>query len=181
MKIRAAAKAPDLTGEGYANHSRRMRLMDPIGGTVLYLMYLPDELAEAGLADVWEQTPRPGRKPLLQRTGKALPVASFTVRLMNRGQEGSVGGDVRTLKRLAKADSPLRLDMAGQFLGLYRVTGLSVRQTKWTRGGNPSDAEADVELTTASDGVAAIGPVPRLSGIKGQMRGAARPRRKRNR
>ena len=157
-----------------------VRLFDPLGGTVVRLPWMPDEIETSSVAQSWTQVPRPGRVPLLLSQGKNLPVINLPFRLVNPGHVSHVEGTISALEKLARSSNPVRLDVAAQFRGMYRITALSKRETAWDVTGKVTDAEITLELTRSSDMVVAVGPIKRKTkkskrgGIRGRLKGAAR-------
>lgn len=169
-----ASEAFAQTSGGY------VRLFDPLGGTVVRLPWMPEEIETSNVAQAWTQVARPGRVPLLLSQGKNLPTVSLPFRLVNLGQAGHVEGTIAALEKLARSSNPIRLDVASQFRGMYRITALTKRETHWAADGKVADAEITLELTVSSDMVAAVGPIKRKTkkskkgGIKGRLKGGAR-------
>ena len=169
-----ASDAFRQTGGGY------VRLFDPLGGTVVRLPWMPDEIETSSVAQAWTQVPRPGRVPLLLSQGKNLPVINLPFRLVNPGQGAHVEGTIDALEKLARSSNPVRLDVASQFRGMFRITNLTKRETAWNRNGKVTDADITLELTKSSDMVAAVGPIKRKSkkskkgGIRGRLKNGAR-------
>ena len=157
-----------------------VRLFDPLGGTVVRLPWMPDEIETSNIAQAWTQVARPGRVPLLLSQGKNLPVVNLPFRLVNPGQAGHVEGTIAALEKLARSSNPVRLDVASQFRGMYRITALGKRESMWDADGKVVDAEITLELTQSSDMVAAVGPIKRKSkkskrgGIRGRLKNGAR-------
>ena len=174
-------RLPSRTGDRSRTPSGGyVRLFDPLGGTVVRLPWMPDEIETSSVAQSWTQVPRPGRVPLLLSQGKNLPVINLPFRLVNAGQAPHVEGTIDALEKLARSSNPVRLDVAQQFRGMYRITALSKRETMWDTTGKVTDAEITLELTRSSDMVVAVGPIKRKTkkskrgGIRGRLKGAAR-------
>lgn len=157
-----------------------VRLFDPLGGTVVRLPWMPEEIETGNLAQAWTQLARPGRVPLLMSAGKNLPTVNLPFRLIHPGGATPVQGTLDALNKLARSSNPLRLDVASQYRGMYRITALSVVERSWDTTGKPTDAEVTLELTKSSDMVIAVGPVKRATkktkrgGIKGRLKGGVR-------
>lgn len=146
---------------------RTLRLIHRNNRSLVRLPYLPDDLRLSGLADVWEQRERPGRAPLLLRTGKNLTTVALTCVLGDpAGSAKPVAATIRLLRAFAAQREPLRARFATRDMGPVRVTGLTVTETMWDTAGQPVRATVDVELTAASDAAAAVGPVPRKKRAK---------------
>lgn len=153
-----------------------VRLFDPFTGTIVRLPWMPDEIETSNIAQAWEQVNRPGRRPLLLSRGKNLPTVALPVRLVTPGHASDIQGTLDTLEKLARSSNPLHLNVGAQFRGAWRITGLTARETHWNAGGKPVDADVTLELTAASDMVAAVGPIRRKAkkgGIRGRLKGAA--------
>jgi len=65
-----------------------VRLFDPLGGTVVRLPWMPEEIETSNVAQAWSEVPRPGRVPLLLSSGKNLPVVSLPFRLVTPASRG---------------------------------------------------------------------------------------------
>jgi phage protein U len=141
--------------------SASVRIFDPLGGTVVRLPWMPDEIETSNTAQAWTQLARPGRKPLLMSQGKQLQVVTFPARLTHAGQQIGVTPTITALEKLARSSNALRLDVAGQYRGDYRITGLTVTERQWSRDGQITDADVQVELTQTSDMAVAVGPIKR--------------------
>ena len=174
-------RLPSRTGDRSRTPSGGyVRLFDPLGGTVVRLPWMPDEIETSSVAQSWTQVPRPGRVPLLLSQGKNLPVINLPFRLVNAGQAPHVEGTIDALEKLARSSNPVRLDVAQQFRGMYRITALSKRETMWDTTGKVTDAEITLELTRSSDMVVAVGPIKRKTkkskkgGPRGRLKNARR-------
>ena len=169
-----ASEAFAQTSGGY------VRLFDPLGGTVVRLPWMPEEIETSSIAQAWTQVQRPGRVPLLLSSGKNLPKVSLPFRLVNPGRGSHVEGTIDALEKLARSSNPVRLDVAQQFRGMYRITALSKRETAWDVTGKVTDAEITLELTRSSDMVVAVGPIKRKTkkskkgGPRGRLKNARR-------
>lgn len=169
-----ASEAFAQTSGGY------VRLFDPLGGTVVRLPWMPEEIETSSIAQAWTQVQRPGRVPLLLSSGKNLPKVSLPFRLVNPGRGSHVEGTIDALEKLARSSNPVRLDVAQQFRGMYRITALSKRETMWDTTGKVTDAEITLELTRSSDMVVAVGPIKRKTkkskkgGPRGRLKNARR-------
>lgn len=171
--------APGVQADALAHLRGGVRLFDPLSGVLLRLPWLPDEIESGGLAQSWESVNRPARRPLLLARGGSLATTNLPFRLI-RADGGHVGDELDRLNTLAGSANPIRLDLARQFRGVWRITGLSCRETAWDAQGRPVDVTVSLELTAASDAAANIGPVRKKSkktkrgGIKGRLKRAAR-------
>lgn len=167
VTLPAPVDASRTPGGGY------VRLFDPLGGTIVRLPWMPDEIETSNIAQAWDQVARPGRVPLLLSRGKNLPTLTFPIRLVNPGQSGHVEGTIDALEKLARSSNPVRLDVASQYRGMFRITALSKRETMWNRNGKVVDCEVTIELTRSSDMVVAVGPIKRKT-VRGKAGGMRR-------
>lgn len=140
---------------------RRMRMFTREAG-LLRLPLIPTARTRSGIEDVWDQIPRPGRKPILYRTGKNLEVFSFTAELYDGGR--SVKPYQTLLENLAASDDPVVVTLSAEQMGLFRVTGAAFTDTEENQAGKPTRSTADIELTEDSDASPVVGPVPRGGG-----------------
>lgn len=180
MKIRLPKRPAPYDPGKHPNGGRYLRLFDPLAGTVVRMPWMPDEIETSNLAQQWTQINRPGRTPLLYSQGKSLQTVTFPVRLVYPGQTHVVDGTIKALEKLTRGSNPVRLDVASQYYGLFRITALTKRETRWNARGQVVDAEITIELTQSSDAAAAVGPIKRksklgkLGGVKGRLKNGAR-------
>ena len=180
MKIKLPKRPKPYNPKKHPNGGRYLRLFDPLAGTVVRMPWMPDEIETGNLAQQWTQINRPGRKPLLLSQGKSLPTVSFSVRLVYPGQSNVVDGTIKALEKLNRSQNPVRLDIASQYRGLFRISAMSKRETMWNENGQVTDAEITLELTESSDMAAAVGPIRRktklgkVGGVKGRLKNGAR-------
>jgi hypothetical protein len=148
---------------GYqADVNRQLTLFAPIVGTVV-LPWWPDEIASSALAGVYETQDRPGRQPLLLRSGDPLPEirVGCVVSTSNPDQPGNVANVLTALRTLAvRAKFPITVKMASR-TGRYRITDLGITELEWDKSGEPTMAEVSLTLTTASGTVIPVGPIRR--------------------
>ena len=147
---------------GYASEvTRQVQLVARVLGTVV-LPWWPDEIADSNLAGIHETQDRPGRTPLLLRSGNPLPELRIgcVVSTSNTGQDGNVAELLAGLRRLALAKNPLTVKLASRSAP-YRITDLGITELDWDSDGQPSSAEVSITLTSASDAVVPVGPIKR--------------------
>lgn len=145
---------------GYESEvTRQVRISAPSVGEVV-LPWWPDEIADSNLAGVYETQDRPGRKPLLIRSGNPLPElrVGCIVSTSNTGQSGNVAAVLAGLRGLALARKPVTVKLASRS-STYRVTDLGITELDWDTDGQPSSAEVSLTLTSASDAVVPVGPI----------------------
>ncbi len=146
---------------GYATpESKQVRLSAPVLGSVV-LPWWPDEIATSNLASVYEEQTRPGRTPLLLRSGDSLPELRIgcIVSTTDLGQDENVAEVLDALRKLARARKPLTVKVASRG-GSYRMTDLGITELEWdAKTGQPSSAEVSITLIEASDAVVPVGPI----------------------
>lgn len=140
---------------------RALRMFTREAG-LLRLPFVPEAISTSDAADVWETIDRPGRKPILIRSGKNLEKLSFAARLYSGGR--SIAGMQKQLRQLAASQDPIVVTFADDDRGVFRITGLAFTDTDETSGGKPTESVADIELTEDSDAAPVVGPVPRGRG-----------------
>lgn len=140
---------------------RRMRMYTREAG-LLRLPLIPVSRSTTDVQDVWEEVDRPGRAPLLIRTGKNLEKLAFGAELYDRGR--SVADYQRLLRRLARSEDPTVVILSAEHMGTFRITGLAFTDTNENADGKPTRSTADIELTEDSDASPIVGPVPRGKG-----------------
>lgn len=145
---------------GYASEvTRQVRLTAPTVGEVV-LPWWPDEISSAAMAGVYETQDRPGRTPLLLRSGDPLPELRIgcIVSTTNPEQPGDVAQVVTALRRMAVVKKPVTVKLASRS-ARYRITDLGITELDWDISGEPSSAEVAITLTTASDATVPVGPI----------------------
>jgi phage protein U len=140
---------------------RRMRMFTREAG-LLRLPLVPVARSRAGIEDVWEQIPRPGRKPIMYRTGKNLETLSFAAELYDNGR--SVKPYQKLLEDLCASEDPVVVTLSAEQMGVFRITGCAFTDTEENAAGKPTRSTADIELTEDSDASPVVGPVPRGGG-----------------
>lgn len=145
---------------GYESEvTRQVRISAPAIGTVV-LPWWPDEIASANLAGVYEEQARPGRTPLLLRSGDPLPELRIgcIVSTTSADRPGSVATVIAGLRRLALAKKPVDVKLASRSAS-YRITDLGITELDWDTTGEPSSAEVSLTLLSASDAAVPVGPI----------------------
>lgn len=144
---------------GYrSNITRQARLFAPTIGTVV-LPWWPDEISGSNLAGIYETQERPGRTPLLLRSGDPLPeVRIGCVVSTAAADRGNVQRTLTYLGRMSRTRATVTLKLASR-AGRYRVTDLGITELDWDKVGNPSSAEVSMTLISASDAAVPVGPV----------------------
>lgn len=146
--------------EGYASDvNRQVRLQAPAVGTVV-LPWWPDEVAEANLAGVYEEQLRPGRTPLLLRSGDPLPEVRIgcIISTTSADAPGNVENVLAALRKMATAKKPVTMKLASRS-ARYRVTDLGITELDWDTQGRASSAEVSLTLLSASDAAVPVGPI----------------------
>jgi hypothetical protein len=147
---------------GYASEvTRQVRISAPVIGEVV-LPWWPDEIAGGNLAGIYETQDRPGRTPLLLRSGDPLGELRIgcIVATNNPEQPGNVGQVLGALRRMAVVKKPVTIKLASRS-GRYRITDLGITELDWDSTGQPSQAEVSITMTAASDAVVPVGPIKR--------------------
>lgn len=147
---------------GYASDiKRQVRLAAPNVGTVV-LPWWPDEIATSNLASVYETQERPGRAPLLLRSGDSLPevrIGCIVATNISPSQR-NVGNVLNGLRRLSRARKPVTLRLASRS-DRYRITDLGITELEWDDKGRPVSAEVSITLVVASNAAVPVGPIRR--------------------
>lgn len=155
-----------------------MRLITTGLGT-LRLPFIPEDIAVSGLAGSWEQVARPGRVPVLRRTGLNLASTRVSVVVWQQGQ--SIQSIIDVVKIHAESANPTSLILSKVTRGAMRITELSWSETDWNRDGAPIQATLDMTLTSSSDASAPIGPVPKPKPPKSKGKAKAKGKGKKKR
>lgn len=143
---RPAAKAPPAP-----KHPRAYIATDT--GLKVALPFAPVESSIGGLADPFETLDRPGRRPLLRRSGDSLPTVSFTVVLARTDNQSSVHGEITMLREIAYSGARVTVGGLSSYeAGPWRMTGCDVTILARAYGSNRvTRAEVAITLTTDSD------------------------------
>lgn len=146
---------------GYTTpESKQVRLSAPSVGTVV-LPWWPDEVATSNIAAVYEEQQRPGRTPLLLRSGSSLHEVRIgcIVSVSNpEVTDDNVANVLDGLATLATVASPVSVKMASR-TAQYRITDLGITELDWDETGAPIAAEVSLTLVTASDASVPVGPI----------------------
>lgn len=129
--------------------------------------YAPVEVSVSGDGSAWAVTDRPGRLPLLQRSGRQLREVTFTIIIADPDNQIDVEADIKTLWKMYRRGGRVRLDLGdgGADAGggrWHRMTSLARKSVARQYGSNKiTAAEVEVTLTEANDvdAVARVGPV----------------------
>lgn len=157
-----ALAMPPHGGLRAPNTKRMARLYSQGVGTVI-LPWWPSDVAWDGLAPAWEQQPRPGRKPLLLRSGESLPTLRIGCVVAAPTPDTSVWPVLNGLGKIAASPYVCALSL-GSRLSYWRVSQFSYTELDWTSAkdgqfGACSKAEVSLELTQPSDASIPMGPV----------------------
>ncbi len=154
VEVRVSGYQSDVT--------RQLTIFAPVVGTVV-LPWWPDEIATSSLAGIYETQDRPGRAPLLLRSGDPLPEVRVGCIVSTNGpdQTGNVAEVLAALRSLAvRPHLPVTVKMASRS-GSYRITDLGITEMEWDASGEPTMAEVSLTLTTASNAAIPVGPIKR--------------------
>jgi hypothetical protein len=147
---------------GYTSEiKRQVRLSAPVLGTVV-LPWWPDEIATSNLASVYETQERPGRAPLLLRSGDSLPEVRIgcIVETSISPTQRNVNQVLIALRKMARARKPVTLRIASRS-DRYRITDLGITELEWDNQGRPVSAEVSITLVVASNAAVPVGPIRR--------------------
>lgn len=158
---------------GYATpEARQVRLSAPSVGTVV-LPWWPEDVATTNLAAIYEEQARPGRTPLLLRSGDSLHEVRIgcIVSVTNpEWSDDNVAQVLDGLVTLAEVVTPVALKLATRS-GQYRITDLGITELDWDETGAPVSAEVSLTLVSASDAAVPVGPIKRKQPPPGKGKG----------
>lgn len=139
-------------------------------GIKLNLRFAPRATTLSGSADRWETLDRPGRAPLVRRSGDGLPTLTFDLQLGYADHQASAEYHVYYLRRIAYSGARITLGgMSTQEAGPWRMSDLSIDVTARQQGTNRiTRATATITLIAAYDATV----VPRG---KGPVSGGHKP------
>lgn len=146
-----------LSGEVAAE--RRARLVTADVGTTV-LPYLPSQRDVSGLADGWEQVPRPGAEPLQFRRSLAAATERLTFTVNGHGQ--SIASFLAEMKAHRRSRKTTQFFNGAAASAPSQVTELSwvFGEHFFTSSGEPTKADITIGLTEASAANVAVGPLP---------------------
>ena len=108
---------------------------DPAGLT-FSATYAPREVEYSGFEAIYQEVERPGRKPLLRKSGEALRRISMEIFVGSKDIETSVSPQIRLLERLAESPLPLVIEYEPRTYGRWRIEALSYSSVDRTTSGN---------------------------------------------
>jgi len=122
-------------------------------GIKLVLPFAPVEVDHDGWADPFETLDRPGRLPLVRRSGDGLPTLSFAVTIAYQDHQDSVEGVIARLRSIAYSGARVTVGgMSVHELGPWRMTGCQVTTTARQYGSNRiTGATASLSFLRDSD------------------------------
>lgn len=129
-------------------------------GLELVLPFAPVEVDTTGVAATFATEDRPGRKPLLYRTGDGLRALSFEVLLGYADHQASAEQLGHRLRDLARRGERVTFAHGRNEAGVWRVTDLRTRTVGRQHGTNAATRlEATVVLTEDSAANVRTGPL----------------------
>lgn len=147
---------------GYTAATKKQARIYAAGVGTVVLPWWPDEIARSAIAPIYETQDRPGRTPLLLRSGDSLPEVRVGCLVSTNTAEvngvGNVSAVLAALIKASKAKKPVSLKLASRS-GRYRVTDLGITELDWDTTGQPISAEVSMTLVSASDAVVPVGPI----------------------
>lgn len=122
--------------------------------------YAPVETELGGVAPSFESTPRPGRKLLLQQTGKGQRVLAYTLVLGYPDHQQPIENELHELRDISRSGSRLRFQYAASEGGWWIITDYSQRSLLRQHGTNAiTRAEVTLTLTEAVSAAPKVGPL----------------------
>lgn len=118
--------------------------------------YGPQQFSMSGMGPTYATVERPGRHPILLRSGRSLYVVTMTLTLAAQDPQKSVEPWIAALDTLANQDTRVKVKY-GLMNGYWWITDLTVNGTRRNLKNEVSQATADVEFTRAYM-LANIGP-----------------------
>lgn len=131
---------------------RRMTIATLSGKHSLTVPYAPKDQQYSGYSPTYQQTQRAGRNALSVRQYEPMPSIAYTLFLAHADLDESVEPWMRTLQRLAEADEPVIVSLAGfDKAGHWNITELSFHSQELTTRNEVSRCTASVTLTAATN------------------------------
>jgi len=148
------APAPAVT------YPERARLEIPSLSATLELPWWPSEVEYSGLAADYVETPRPGRSPLVTRSGEQSEKLRIAFTLRENDVNVSVRGYVEALRVIARAKPLAQLMLGVQNRGLWHITEAGYVETDWAANGEPSVVDVILQLIYPGDDAGiVVGPI----------------------
>lgn len=145
----------------YARKGRKKMVIRAETGKALFTVpYAPLSVTHDSLAPTYATSERPGRVPLLERSGEPLPTMSFTLFLGSKNLQQDIDAQLKFFENMSKYQNRLGITGYGTMeAGLWRITSLSISVLQRTVSNHVSRANVDVTFTRASDAAVRVGPV----------------------
>lgn len=160
LPVHDAPTRPPFNEAGQQRKHPKMRIVAE-GRAPFEVPYAPRETQSDGFVPQFTVVDRPGREPLLIRTGGALQSMSFELVLGHLNPNQSVEKPLKQLRALAGSGKRMRIKFDDLMAGKrWRLTGFTEHVTMRQHGTNqPTRAVCSFVFTEASDPVVAVGPV----------------------
>lgn len=131
------------------------------GGLDVELDYVSRTADEAGIAPDYTEVDRPGRTPLLLRSGRPLPRLSFDATFLRGNTRQSVEPRLAALRRLADSGLPVTIANYGPSAsGRWRLVDVTVTHDNRRHGNNHTTrATVGLTFTRVSDATVNVGPL----------------------
>lgn len=160
LTIRTPIGGRPVVRRQHGKHHPKAKIVTD-GGLKFVMPYAPREGQHTNIADVFTQLARPGRKPLLVRTGADLRVETFTLTIAHRDPQTSVEPYLKVLRQIAESGDRCSISLSRLEHGIvWRLTGLNINVTARQHGtNNATRATAELTFTEAVDGRVKLGPL----------------------
>lgn len=155
LRRRSPARGPKAAGR----HPKA--LLRTEDGLELVLPFAPRGTSLGGWADAWEAIGRPGRPPLVKRTGDGLDTLGITVLLAHADHQDHVEGMLGTLRRIARSGDRVTLvNLSPLEAGPWRLADVNVTGELRQEGTNRiTRATVGLEFLAAVDANPKLGPL----------------------
>ena len=114
----------------------RLIIKTDTGSITFSAPYAPREVEYSGYESVYQEVERPGRQPLLRKSGEALRRISMEIFVGSKDIEASVNQQIRLLERLAASPLPIKIEYEPRTYGSWRIETLSYSSVDRTSVGN---------------------------------------------
>jgi LysM repeat protein len=122
--------------------------------------YAPQSVQMSGLAATYQNADRPGRTPLVLRSGLPLPVMTMELTIAAKDHQTSVENILALFRNLAASTERVQVTLGPSEGGLWRLTTMDVNSTMRAHGSNQiTRATVNVTFTRASDPATNVGPL----------------------
>lgn len=129
-------------------------------GQRIQIPYAPVEVTHSDIGMGFTEISRPGRAPLLEKTGRRLPTLSMTLEATIDGTQTSIENLLATFRRLANDGDRVTISYGPTEAGWWRLTNLEISSVQRQHGSNEITwASCTLTFQRADDALEKISPL----------------------